>query len=134
MPKRKVVDMSEDKKIERMVREIFARRANGELQKDIGKNLGLAQWEVSQIIHRKKHANVTIGHDVLMKVQEKFRKSEPRRKQPKQIDGSTISVPQAISDYTVAAANFVTAERRAKTAGLNQDTLDMIRVAIRENT
>lgn len=131
MPKKKVVDMRPEMVRERMVREIFVRRADGEMQKDIAKFFKLNEWEVSEILHRRRYADVTIGHDILVQVRDRYPKRTSRVRQKK---GSTITIQQAISEYTITATNFVTAERQALSAGINQDTLDMIRVAIRENT
>lgn len=132
MAKRKVVDMSEDMKIERLVREVFSRRADGQMGKDIAKAMNINPWQVSDILHRKTHAHVTVGHDILIKAQARFpKRGKSVGKEPK---GSVVTVQQALTDYTVCATNLVHAERQALAAGINQDTLDLLRVAIRDNS
>lgn len=127
----KTAMMTDKLKIEHMVRDIFKRRAEGELQKSIAKVHGLAQWEISSILHRKRYANVTVSYDLMSKVQDRFRK--PQQKKVAQIV-EPLSVAKVLSDYTVACAEFVKSEIAALDAGINTDTLDLLRVAIRENS
>ena len=132
MPKQKIVDMREPMKIERLVRDIFNRRAEGQLQKDIAKALNVKPYVVSNILRRKTHAHVTIAQDVYERVKAKQRKTHTRTSTPP--PPSRLSVAVALSDYTVACASFVSSEKAALDAGINQDMLDLLRVAIRESS
>ena len=128
MAKRKVVNMSDDMKVERLVREVFSRRADGQLGKDIAKALNIQPWRVSSILHRKMYSHVTVGHDILTKVQAKM----PRRGKIAEESTPAVTVQQALTDFTICAINLVYAERQALASGVNQDTLDLLRVAIKD--
>lgn len=126
--KEKVVNFNPEQSIEQMVRDIFNRRAKKQKYSQIAKAHGIPEHTVGDILHRKSHKHVTIPHDILVKVADQFRK--PYTQKPKQVKPKMCRA-DAISKYTAAAVHLFEAEQDALEAGINKDTLDMLRMAVR---
>ena len=122
-----------NKDTEKLVREIFQRRADGQQQNRIAKALGVKPWFISDVLHRKTHSDVTIGHDVLMKVQERYpkrKRSGPKAK-ARAVGGPPIA--ELLVSYTSATENMLKSRAACIKAGVSEDTMKLLRAALEES-
>ena len=118
---------------EKLVREVFQRRADGQQQKAMAKALGLQPWQVSDILHRKTDADITIGHDILMKVQDRYPRRKPRKsKGAEPAQKAPPPIAELLVSYTTATHNMLGARQACIDAGVTEDVMKLLRTALEE--
>lgn len=112
----------------KQVQDIFLYRSHGKIEIKIGRTFGISGNSVNRILHRQARQEVHIDADILEKVRAQFvgpRKSASEKTSPDDL-ASTISA------YTNSCVALEVALSAAKRAGISSDTLELIRVSVRE--
>ena len=121
-----------------IVQDIFQLRANTDMtQKEIAKKVNMNEPAVCAILSRRSCGHVSIPFDHEVKVREKRTKRTTKKSNGATAPGPvTIKQPptlaSVIGEFTAAVMEMDGKEQKALDAGVNQEVLDMIKLAVRE--
>ena len=110
------------------IKRIFTLRSQGKSQRGIAKLMECSDNSIAKVLRREVHADVEIPENILNGC-EKVKIVRKKRTTKK---AKTCDVPSALAAYTAACHGMIEAKRDCVKLGLGEETLELIRVAVKD--